>query len=247
MPKLFLKQEWNFNMQLFYAPDIDVNNNEFIFDKEESKHIVKVLRKQESDILHITNGKGFLFISEITLASERKCVVKIVEHQFFEKHPYKIHMAVAPTKMNDRYEWFLEKATEIGFDEITPIICDHSERKIIKTERFDKILISAMKQSNQFYLPKLNDPIKFSDFIKQDISGQKFIAHCEETSKKELKNEIKPNQNYTLLIGPEGDFSNNEIEKALATNFLPVALGNTRLRTETAAIVGCHTFVLVNG
>jgi len=233
-------------MQLFYAPDIDNQTNEFVFDKEESKHIVKVLRKSEGSILHITNGKGFLFICEVILASEKKCVVKINESQFTESKNYSIHMVVAPTKMNDRYEWFLEKAAEIGVDEITPIICDHSERKIIKTERFDKILISAMKQSNQMYLPVLNEPIKLTDFLSKEISGQKFIAHCEESDKVELKDRIETQQIYTLLIGPEGDFSTNEINKALANGYLPVALGNTRLRTETAALVGCHTFVLAN-
>ena len=233
-------------MQLFYAPDIDNDTIEFTFDKEESKHIVKVLRKLEGSILHITNGKGFLFICEIILASEKKCVVKINESQFTEARNFRIHMVVAPTKMNDRYEWFLEKAAEIGVDEITPIICDHSERKIIKTERFDKILISAMKQSNQMYLPILNEPIKLTDFLSKEVIGQKFIAHCEETEKVELKDRIKIQQNYTLLIGPEGDFSTNEINKALTNGYLPVALGNTRLRTETAAIVGCHTFVLAN-
>ncbi|SFN35001.1 16S rRNA (uracil1498-N3)-methyltransferase [Paenimyroides ummariense] len=233
-------------MQLFYAPDIDNETNEFTFDKEESKHIVKVLRKLEGSILHITNGKGFLFFCEVILASEKKCVVKINESQFTEPRNFRIHMVVAPTKMNDRYEWFLEKAAEIGVDEITPIICDHSERKIIKTERFDKILISAMKQSNQMYLPILNEPIKLTDFLLKEINGQKFIAHCEETDKVELKDRIETQQNYTLLIGPEGDFSTNEINKALAKGYLPVALGNTRLRTETAAIVGCHTLVLAN-
>lgn len=233
-------------MQLFYAPDINNETNEFTFDKEESKHIVKVLRKLEGSILHITNGKGFLFICEVILASEKKCVVKINESQFTEPRNFSVHMVVAPTKMNDRYEWFLEKAAEIGVDEITPIICEHSERKIIKTERFDKILISAMKQSNQMYLPILNEPIKLTDFLAKEIGGQKFIAHCEETEKVELKNRIETQQHYTLLIGPEGDFSPNEINKALVNGYLPVALGNTRLRTETAAIVGCHTFVLAN-
>ena len=233
-------------MQLFYAPDIVNETNEFTFDKEESKHIVKVLRKLEGSILHITNGKGFLFICEVILASEKKCVVKINESQFTKPRTFSIHMVVAPTKMNDRYEWFLEKAAEIGVDEITPIICDHSERKIIKTERFDKILISAMKQSNQMYLPVLNEPIKLTDFLSKEITGQKFIAHCEETQKIELKDSIEKEQHYTLLIGPEGDFSTNEINKALANGYLPVALGSTRLRTETAALVGCHTFVLAN-
>lgn len=148
--------------------------------------------------------------------------------------------------MNDRFEWFLEKATEIGVDEITPIICDHSERKIIKTERLKKLIISALKQSNQYYLPKLNEAIHFPDFISKDIEGQKFIAHCEETNKKELKNEIQPKQNYTLLIGPEGDFSKSEIATALRKGYTAVAMGNTRLRTETAAIIGCHTLVIMN-
>lgn len=233
-------------MQLFYAPEISSESNEFIFDKEESKHIVKVLRKAEGAILHITNGKGFLFSSEITFASEKKCIVKITKIHQEKQRSFRIHMVVAPTKMNDRYEWFLEKAAEIGVDEITPIICDHSERKVIKTERFDKILISAMKQSNQLFLPVLNEPIKLSEFLNKDISGQKFIAHCEETSKKELKEQVHVNEQYTLLIGPEGDFSTNEINKALTKGYLPAALGNTRLRTETAAIVGCHTFVLLN-
>lgn len=233
-------------MQLFYAPDIHTETTEFVFDKEESKHIVKVLRKTEGSILHITNGKGFLFISEIIQALEKKCIVKITDTTFTNAKAYRIHIVVAPTKMNDRYEWFLEKAAEIGVDEITPVICDHSERKVIKTERFDKILISAMKQSNQLYLPVLNEPVKLNDFLSKEISGQKFIAHCEETTKRELKNQIKLNEQYTLLIGPEGDFSTNEINKALEKGFQPVALGTTRLRTETAAIVGCHTFVLLN-
>lgn len=233
-------------MQLFYSDTIEPEQIEFTFDKEESKHIVKVLRKIEGDTLNITNGKGFLFSSNIILASERRCVVKITKVDFFEPRTFRVHLAVAPTKMNDRFGWFLEKATEIGVDEITPIICDHSERKVIKKERFDKILISALKQSNQHYLPKLNEAVSFSDFISQDIEGQKFIAHCEETVKKELKDEIQPKQNYTLLIGPEGDFSTNEIASALENKFAAVALGDTRLRTETAAIVGCHTFVLMN-
>jgi 16S rRNA (uracil1498-N3)-methyltransferase len=148
--------------------------------------------------------------------------------------------------MNERYEWFLEKATEIGIQEITPIICEHSERKIIKTERFQKILESAMKQSLHFYMPKLNEPVTFKDFIAQKKEGQLFIAHCEETDKKSLKNELKSAADVTLLIGPEGDFSTKEIELALANQYIPVSLGHTRLRTETAAIVACHSVVYTN-
>ena len=233
-------------MQLFYNPNINETTESFSFDKEESKHIVKVMRKNGGDILHVTNGLGFLFTTEIILGSDIKCTVKIVS---FEKLPlpkYQLHLAVAPTKMNDRYEWFLEKATEMGISEITPIICDHSERKFVKTDRFDKIIQSAMKQSLQVYLPKLNEPITFKEFLKTTPNGLLLIAHCEETDKKTLKSVLKPNENVTLLIGPEGDFSNKEIELALEKKYVPVSLGNTRLRTETAAIVACHSIGFVN-
>ncbi len=233
-------------MQLFYNPDIDQTTEGFSFDREESRHIVKVLRKKESDILHVTNGLGFLFQAEITLASDNKCTVKIVGFQQKEKPEYRLHLAVAPTKMNDRYEWFLEKATEMGVGEITPLICDHSERKIIKTERFDKIIQSAMKQSLQYYLPKLNEPVSFKDFMKSKKNGQLFIAHCEETDKKSLKDSVIAGQDATILIGPEGDFSAAEIKLALENGYNPVSLGNTRLRTETAAIAACHTVVFIN-
>ncbi|MES2811117.1 MAG: 16S rRNA (uracil(1498)-N(3))-methyltransferase [Bacteroidota bacterium] len=233
-------------MQLFYNPDINSAITEFSFDKEESKHIVKVLRKKESDILHVTNGLGFLFTTEIIFASEKKCTVKIIQSEAHQPTPFYLHLAVAPTKMNDRFEWFLEKATEIGIHEITPIICEHSERKVIKTERFAKIIESAMKQSLQFHLPKLNEPITFSTFIKQKHEGDLYIAHCEETEKRLLKEVITKNQKYTLLIGPEGDFSEKEIKLALDNNYTPVSLGNTRLRTETAAVVACHSIVFAN-
>src|SRR5690606_22685504 len=158
-------------MQLFYSAEINENSTHFSFDKEESRHIVRVLRKKENDIIHLTNGRGFLFEGEIILASEKKCEVKIIKNTFFEPSEYELHLVVAPTKMNDRFEWFLEKATEIGIHEITPIICEHSERKEIKTERFEKILLSAMKQSLQYYLPKLHSPIRFTDFIQQENNG----------------------------------------------------------------------------
>ncbi|AMA48780.1 MULTISPECIES: 16S rRNA (uracil(1498)-N(3))-methyltransferase [Flavobacterium] len=233
-------------MQLFYNPDITIASTDFSFDKEESKHIVKVLRKKEGDILFVTNGVGFLFETEITLASEKKCSIKINNHKMFDQTGFYLHLAVAPTKMNERYEWFLEKATEIGIHEITPIICEHSERTTIKVDRFDKILQSAMKQSNQFYLPKLNNTISFKDFISKDFEGQLFVAHCEDSDKKKLKNEINPNSKYTILIGPEGDFSEKEIKLAIDKGFIPVTLGNTRLRTETAAVIACHSVVFSN-
>lgn len=246
MLQLYQKPESNFNMQLFYSPTIISTETSFAFDKEESKHIIKVLRKKENDILHVTNGLGFLFTTKIKLASDSKCTVEIVSFEQQEQPKFSLHLAVAPTKMNERYEWFLEKATEIGIQEITPIICEHSERKVVKTDRFIKIIESAMKQSLHSYLPKLNESISFKEFVKKDFSGQKFIAHCEETDKKSLKNELKPNTNYTLLIGPEGDFSVKEIQLALDANYIPVSLGSTRLRTETAAIVACHSVVFTN-
>jgi 16S rRNA (uracil1498-N3)-methyltransferase len=233
-------------MQLFYNPTINETTESFTFDREESKHIIKVLRKKDGDILFVTNGLGYLFKTEITLASDSKCTVQMVSFEKSTPSNFKLHLAVAPTKMNDRYEWFLEKATEIGIQEITPIICDRSERKVINTDRFEKIILSAMKQSNELYLPKLNPAISFKEFIKQQNEGLQLIAHCEETDKKTLKSVIQPNTNVTVLIGPEGDFSEKEIVLALEQKYIPVSLGNTRLRTETAAVVACHSVVFFN-
>ncbi|MFV9551192.1 16S rRNA (uracil(1498)-N(3))-methyltransferase [Algibacter sp. PT7-4] len=233
-------------MQLFYSPNITQNTTQFTFNREESKHIIKVLRKNINDTLYITNGNGWLFTAQILVPNINKCTANIVSKSFQPKHEYHLHLAVAPTKMNDRYEWFLEKATEIGIDSITPIICDHSERKVIKTERFERILQSAMKQSLSCYLPKLNKATAFHDFINQDFKSSLFIAHCEKTDKKSLKQQLQPKKVITILIGPEGDFSVKEINKALENNFIPVTLGKTRLRTETAAIVACHTVAFIN-
>ena len=233
-------------MQLFYNSDIKQGDVTFFFDKEESKHIVKVLRKKENDKIFITNGLGYLFESEIILASEKKCDVKITKETFQEPDKFYTHIVVAPTKMNDRLEWFLEKATEIGIHEITPIICDHSERKVYKIDRAEKIIQAAMKQSLHYYIPKINEPISFAQFVKSNFEGQKFIAHCEETDKKSFKNEVKNDEKVTILIGPEGDFSTKEINLAIENGFIPVTLGNTRLRTETAALVACHTIALIN-
>ncbi len=239
-------------MQLFYNPELTESSSKISFSKEESRHIVKVLRKSIGDILHITNGKGCLFTAEIILNDIKKCVANITSKTLQPKHNYNLHLAVAPTKMNDRYEWFLEKATEIGVDSITPIICENSERRFIKQERFEKIIQSAMKQSLSCYLPKLNEAIKFNDFIKQDFKDNLFIAHCEvypelgSGTRKSLKSQLKPKQDITILIGPEGDFSVKEIEMALQHQFIPVTLGTGRLRTETAAIVACHSVAFVN-
>jgi len=234
-------------MQLFYSPSLDKDHTTFAFDKEESKHIIRVLRKKEGDVLFVTNGRGTLFEMKITLASDRNCLTEIVQYTDKESTPFRLHLAVTPTKMNERYEWFLEKATEIGIHEITPTICDHSERKVVKNERFEKIIQSAMKQSLQLHMPILNEPIRLKDFLNQQHDGALYIAHCEEDQEKILlKNSIQPKENYLLLVGPEGDFSLAEIKIALEKGFKPVSLGHTRLRTETAALVACHSFVFAN-
>lgn len=234
-------------MQLFYNSDISKETKQITFDKIESKHIVRVLRKTEGDILKITNGKGFLFDAEINFANDKRCAANIIK---IEEKPkpwsYYLHIAIAPTKNNDRLAWFLEKATEIGIDEITPIICTNSERRVVKTERLEKIIQSAMKQSLKFTLPKLNAPLKFNEFLNQDFKGRVCIAHCENQPKNTLKEILKPAEKTTILIGPEGDFSAKEIEKAIALNFTPISLGESRLRTETAGLVAVNLVSFIN-
>ena len=233
-------------MQLFYNPRLDNSAAQFVFSPEESNHIVKVLRKKEGDILMITNGKGTFFEARIILADTKKCKAQITSTTKKHRQMYWFHLVVAPTKSNERFEWFLEKATEIGVDEITPIICDHSERKTVKQERMEKVLQSAMKQSMQAYLPKMNPIMTFKEFLEQEREGLLFIAHCDEDEKMELKRRVAPDKDVTILIGPEGDFSRPEIESAYKKGFLPVSLGKNRLRTETAAIVACTTINLIN-
>ena len=234
-------------MQLFYNSNIDTNTASITFDKIESKHIVRVLRKKQDDILNITNGKGYLFSAKIVIASDKKCIANIIA---FEEKPkpwkYYLHIAIAPTKNNDRLEWFLEKATEIGIDEITPIICQNSERRIVKLERFEKIIQSAMKQSLKYTLPQLNAPIKFNDFIKKEFEGKVCIAHCEEHDKQLLNGVVKPFEKTTILIGPEGDFSTDEIKQSLEKNYIAISLGESRLRTETAGLVAVSMISFIN-
>ncbi|MFT4697158.1 MAG: 16S rRNA (uracil1498-N3)-methyltransferase [Flavobacteriaceae bacterium] len=235
-------------MQLFYHPHITETSKEIFFDKEESRHIIKVLRKKEGDTLHLTNGKGSFFNAILISTNPKQCIANIEFSKKQKPLNYKLHLAVAPTKLNDRYEWFLEKATEIGITEITPIICDHSERKVIKLDRFEKKIQSAMKQSLKAYLPIIHPAISFKEFItsQENIDSKKYIAHCEETEKKSLKSSIKANETITILIGPEGDFSPSEVANAKLHQFIPVSLGKSRLRTETAAIVACHSVAFVN-
>ncbi|MHA7831011.1 MAG: 16S rRNA (uracil(1498)-N(3))-methyltransferase [Flagellimonas sp.] len=234
-------------MQLFYNATLDNSAKQFTFPPDESKHIVRVLRKSEGDTVHITNGKGYLFEAEILEADQKKCRARITSQRKSIPKRYKLHMVVAPTKMNDRYEWFLEKATEIGVDEITPIICDHSERKTIKLERMERVLQAAMKQSLQTVLPQINPPISCKAFLEQDNTvGYRFIAHCQNGDKMELKRRVIADNDATILIGPEGDFSKEEIDLAKEKGYVPISLGRNRLRTETAAIVACTTVAIIN-
>ena len=227
-------------MQLFYCPEL-VNGFSHL-SSEESKHCIKVLRNQEGDIIHLIDGQGNFYEANITIASQKKVAFEILRTWEETPRSYSLHIAIAPTKNNDRFEWFIEKATEIGVDQITPIICAHSERKVIKNDRMAKIILSATKQSINAKLPILNQAISFNDFIKKDQNSDCFIAHCEQLEKTSLKNVISINS--TILIGPEGDFSPKEIDLALKNNFKPISLGNSRLRTETAGIVACHTIAL---
>ena len=234
-------------MQLFYNANITKDTKQFTFDKTESRHIVRSLRKKEGDELFITNGLGILYIAKIAIANDKKCLVTIISvNQKSKPWNYYLHIAIAPTKNIDRFEWFLEKATEIGIDEITPLLCDHSERKVIKAERLEKIIESAMKQSLKFHLPKLNPLIKLSDFINQDFDSNLYIAHCEKTDKKTLKSVLLPSKKTTILIGPEGDFSTLEIEESIQQNFEPITFGESRLRTETAGVVATQIVSFIN-
>lgn len=231
---------------MFYNPEIDETTPNFYFEKEESRHITKSLRKSLGDTITITNGKGWIFKAKITDANPNRCQVITIEKNHITPPPYYLHLAVAPTKMNDRYEWFLEKATEIGVHEITPLLCDRSVRNSVNIDRFEKIIQSAMKQSNQAFLPKMNASIAFKKFLEQHVGVEKYIAHCEDNQKQEMSKLVMPKQNAIVLIGPEGDFSSSEIILATSKGYTPVSLGANRLRTETAAVMACSIFAILN-
>ena len=235
-------------MQLFYAPDVTLPL--YTLNEEESKHCVRVLRLREGDSLHITDGKGNLYHCNITEAHQHHCTVEVKEtFSEWEKMPYSLTMAVAPTKNIDRFEWFLEKATEVGVSRIVPIECDHSERRTIKYDRELRVITSAVKQSLKAYHPKLEKLTPLRKLIAEPFEGQKFIAHCDANSQERLflPAIIKKNENILILIGPEGDFSPEEINFALENGFKPISLGTQRLRTETAAVAATVMVATVNG
>lgn len=232
-------------MHFFYTQH--VNADIYELTKEESKHCCMVLRKKQGDAIYLVDGKGTFFVTEILDDNPKKTSVKIIEKvKNYKKRNYNLHLAIAPTKNISRFEWFLEKATEIGIDEITPIISNRSERKHLNLERMNKILISAMKQSLKAHLPKINKCIKFKDFIAKCNCQRKLIAHCGETEKTPLQKKIKINENSCILIGPEGDFTKEEVELAKQNRFDFVSLGENRLRTETAGIYSCSIVNMIN-
>lgn len=237
---------YNFEtMQIFYVPNI--SGAEVLLDETESKHAIRVLRLEKGEKVRLIDGKGGFYLAEIAEANPKKCKLAIFEFERnFGKRNFHLHIAIAPTKNNERLEWFLEKATEIGIGEITPLITERSERKSVNPERLEKILISAMKQSVKAFLPKLNNPQSFKELVKQPFDGKKFIAYIEEKQTVHLKNGIGKNDNVLVLIGPEGDFSPDEVKLALQNGFQPVSLGESRLRTETAGVVACHIVNLAN-
>ncbi len=226
-------------MQLFFQNIKAKKGDQILMHPTEARHLIKVLRKKSGDELKLTNGSGELYTCKIINDHPKSCQLEVLEVNLFPKErAYYLHLLIAPTKTNDRFEFFLEKATEIGIDEITPILCEHSERKKIKTERYQKILLSAMKQSLQYHIPKLNELQPFTEAIEKLNGGCRYLAHCEDDQKSYLFASLdnKRESVIHILIGPEGDFSTTEIALAKQNNFKSVSLGKTRLRTETAGI-----------
>ncbi len=234
-------------MQLFYAPDITLP--EYTLSEEESKHAIKVLRLSIGDSLHITDGRGNLHLCQIISDSAKHCTVRVTESiKEFEKRGYNLTMAVAPTKNIDRFEWFLEKATEIGVDSFVALETEHSERKVIKVERETKVITAAVKQSLKAYHPTLENMVAFKKFVTRSFSARKFIAHCGEAvaTKKYLASTLKAGEDAVILIGPEGDFSPEEVALAVEHGFEEITLGNQRFRTETAAVMAVAAVAIVN-
>jgi 16S rRNA (uracil1498-N3)-methyltransferase len=231
-------------MNIFYAPNIIADF--FELSDEESKHCTRVLRLAENDKVQLVDGKGGMYIASIT-STKPRCMLAIESKtEEFEKHPFYLHVAISPLKNTDRFEWFVEKAVELGIDEITPILCHRTERRNVNADRLERIVVSAMKQSVKAYKPLVNSCIDYKKFISQQQLGSIFIAHCADGEKKHINDIYKPGERVTILIGPEGDFTENEINDALNNNFKAVTLGTSRLRTETAGVKACTVFNFLN-
>jgi 16S rRNA (uracil1498-N3)-methyltransferase len=234
-------------MHLFYTPDINPQVSQYFLNEEESTHCISVLRLGVNDEVQLIDGKGGLYVARIKDAHPKRTILDIVSvTEEYNKRNHYLHIAVAPTKNIERLEWFLEKATEIGIDEVSLIICQRSERKEAKVDRLNRIITSAIKQSLKAYHPVLNEAISFSKFLEKPFDGQKFIAHCEEGEKAGLRDIIQPKEKYLILIGPEGDFTPDEISSALNNGYKAITLGTSRLRTETAALEACFEANFLN-
>ncbi|MFI3294816.1 MAG: RsmE family RNA methyltransferase [Rikenellaceae bacterium] len=226
-------------MNLFFAEEL---SSQVILSSEESRHTVSVLRMRVGDCVMVTDGRGTMCWGEISVAEPKRVVIDVQRRvEDYQRRDYTLWMGVAPTKNIDRYEWFLEKATEVGVDRITPLLCDHSERRVVKRERSEKVVIGAVKQSQKAYLPSVDELTRFSDYLSEVVSvagsRQLFIAHCDDLREKvELKDVLVGGGDYVVLIGPEGDFSPSEVSLAHSHGFRSVSLGASRLRTETAAL-----------
>lgn len=232
-------------MHLFYTPDI--SDRFYTLSADESKHCVRVLRLAVGDEVCLVDGKGTFYKCNITKAEVKGCEIECIEKtEHFGQRDFYLHLAAAPTKNIDRTEWMLEKCTEIGIDEITLLNCRYSERKVVKDDRLEKVIVSAMKQSLKAYLPSLNPITDFKRFVGACKEEQKFIAHCNEGEKQRLDEVYQAGRDVVVLIGPEGDFSVEEVKIAIDAGFVPVTLGNSRLRTETAGIVACHSINFMN-
>lgn len=231
-------------MALFYVPDIA---DKWELSEEEAAHALRVLRLTVGSKLEITDGCGNLYVTEVASIAGKHCYVQPVEPVARPKNwNGSFHLAIAPTKNMDRIEWLAEKATEVGLDSITFLNCRFSERKVIKTERVERIVVSAMKQSLKYSKPLVGEMIGFKDFVMAERPGAKYIAHCYDSERVLLKDVLPLGEEVTLLVGPEGDFSPEEVDMAIKAGYKPVSLGSSRLRTETAGLVGCHTFMLRN-
>ena len=241
--QIFKTLAWLIYM-LFYTTKIE--NGFAHLDEEESRHLLTVLRRKPGDKLQLTDGQGFFYEAELAEAGKRHALARVISSK--EAPPERLarlHIAIAPTKQIERFEWFLEKAVEIGVDEITPLLCQRSERNIVQLDRLEKIMISAMKQSFRARLPKLNELTRFQKFAITASEAQKRIAWCSAASLPHLKTMISPHQNTIIAIGPEGDFSPEEVELALQNGFNGVGLGKARLRTETAGVLAVSIFNLL--
>jgi 16S rRNA (uracil1498-N3)-methyltransferase len=233
-------------MQIFYAPDI--SGDSYTLDEKESKHLIRVLRMVRGAEVKLIDGKGNLYTGIISEPDQRRCKIEISEViRDFEKRNYKLHIAISPLKNPERFEWFIEKSVEIGIDEITPLLCRNTEKTGIKEQRINNLIISAMKQSLKASRTVFNEPCHFSDILNRDSDKIRMIAHCDGSrSRRKISDVCPKNGNSIILIGPEGDFSSEEIEMALSSEFIPIHLGSSRLRTETAGIAACHSVYFIN-